>query len=119
MVRVPCDRFLKRYGGTRAESFVFTQANLFFGVRLPFFRRNHEIDYLSSTTLLLYLYTSFIISSVSAVVVSQEFAEANWDESAEDQDDLQQWQVSSGVYVRRLTRSIVFTSCCSISLLQL
>lgn len=26
--------------------------------------------------------------------------EANWDESAEDQDDLQQWQVSNGVDVR-------------------
>lgn len=25
--------------------------------------------------------------------ISQEFAEANWDESAEDQEDLQQWQV--------------------------
>lgn len=24
----------------------------------------------------------------------QEFAEANWDESAEDQEDLQQWQVT-------------------------
>lgn len=30
---------------------------------------------------------------VSSTKLLQEFAEANWDEAAEDQEDLQQWQV--------------------------